>query len=125
MPQGVFRQALRAQPVASENVLQHLTCLVRLYSKRLYELRTLDVSSRVRAELLRLAIPDKGESNTAIIDPMPTHSTIANRVLTRREAVARELSSLARHGFIERNAKALCIRDLSALEAMVDRSLGE
>jgi CRP/FNR family cyclic AMP-dependent transcriptional regulator len=125
MPQAVFRQALRVQPVASEDVLQHLTCLVRLYSRRLYELRALDVSSRVRAELLRLAIPSEEENNTATIDPAPTHSTIANRVLTRREAVARELSSLARRGLIERNAKALFIRDISALKAMVDRSLGE
>jgi CRP/FNR family cyclic AMP-dependent transcriptional regulator len=125
MPQAVFRQALRDHPTAAEEVLMHLTCLVRLYSKRLYELRALDVPSRVRAELLRLASPCEGENNTATINPIPTHTAIANRVLTRREAVARELSKLARQGLIERKPQALLIRDVNALEALVEQALGE
>ena len=125
MPQAIFRQALRDHRAASEEVLKHLTCLVRLYSKRLYELRALDVPSRVRAELLRLASPCNGNNNTATISPIPTHSAIANRVLTRREAVARELSKLARQGLIERKPRALLIRDVNALKAMVQQSLGE
>ena len=125
MPQALFRQALRVHPAASEEVLKHVTCLVRLYSKRLYELRALDVPSRVQAELLRLANPCKGKNNTATINPIPTHSAIANRVLTRREAVARELSKLARQGLIERKPKAILIRDVNALEVMVQQALGE
>lgn len=125
MPQAVFRQALRVHPAASERVLDHLTCLVRLYSKRLYELRALDVPSRVRAELLRLANPCEAKDNTAMIDPMPTHSNIANRILTRREAVARELSNLARQGLVERKSQTLLIHNVNALEAMVEQSLGE
>lgn len=125
MPQATFRQALRAHPDACERVLDHLTCLVRLYSKRLYELRALNVPARVRAELLRLANPSASNGNTAIIDPMPTHSNIANRILTRREAVARELSKLARQGVVERHPQSLLIRDVNALESMVEQSMGE
>jgi CRP/FNR family cyclic AMP-dependent transcriptional regulator len=72
-----------------------------------------------------LANPCKGKNNTATINSIPTHSAIANRVLTRREAVARELSRLARQGLIERKPEALLIRDVNALDAMVRQALGE
>ena len=54
MPESAFREAIRNHPAVAEAVLLRLTRLVRLYSQRLYEMRTLDVQSRIRAELVRL-----------------------------------------------------------------------
>ena len=125
MPEAAFREAIRNHPSVAEAVLQRLTQLVRLYSQRLYEMRTLDVQSRIRAELLRLAEDSLGEDNTATISPLPTSADIAARVNTRREAVSRELASLTRRGLIERHQRSLMIRDFAGLNRLVESILGE
>ena len=125
MPESAFREAIRNNPVVAEAVLQRLTRLVRLYSQRLYEMRTLDVQSRIRAELIRLAESSVGEDNTATISPLPTSADIAARVNTRREAVSRELADLTRRGLIERRQRSLTIRDFAGLNRLVESMLGE
>jgi CRP/FNR family cyclic AMP-dependent transcriptional regulator len=125
MPEAAFRDAIRNHPPVAEAVLQRLTRLVRLYSQRLYEMRTLDVQSRIRAELVRLAEDSLGEDNTATIAPLPTSADIAARVNTRREAVSRELASLTRRGLIKRHQKTLVIRDFAGLNRLVESELGE
>jgi CRP/FNR family cyclic AMP-dependent transcriptional regulator len=125
MPETAFREAIRNHPPVADAVLQRLTRLVRLYSQRLYEMRTLDVQSRIRAELVRLAEGSLGEDNTASISPLPTSADIAARVNTRREAVSRELASLTRRGLIKRHHKTLTIRDFAGLNRLVESMLGE
>ncbi len=125
MPEAAFREAIKKHPSVAEAVLQRLTHLVRLYSQRLYEMRTLDVQSRIRAELLRLAEGSRGEDNTATISPLPTSADIAARVNTRREAVSRELASLTRRGLIKRHQRSLTIRDFAGLNRLVESILGE
>ena len=125
MPEAAFREAIRNHPSVADGVLQRLTRLVRLYSQRLYEMRTLDVQSRIRAELVRLGEVSLGEDNTASISPLPTSADIAARVNTRREAVSRELASLTRRGLIKRHHKSLTIRDFAGLNRLVESMLGE
>lgn len=125
MPETAFRDSIRRHPPVADAVLQRLTRLVRLYSQRLYEMRTLDVPSRIRAELVRLAQASVGDDNTATISPLPTSADIAARVNTRREAVSRELASLTRRGFIKRHQKTLLIRDFAGLNGLVESMLGE
>jgi CRP-like cAMP-binding protein len=125
MPEAAFREAIRNHPSVADAVLQRLTRLVRLYSQRLYEMRTLDVQSRIRAELVRLAEGTVGEDNTASISPLPTSADIAARVNTRREAVSRELASLTRRGLIKRHQKTLTIHDFAGLNRLVESMLGE
>jgi CRP-like cAMP-binding protein len=125
MPETAFRVAIRNHPSVADAVLQRLARLVRLYSQRLYEMRTLDVQSRIRAELVRLAEDSVGEDNTAVISPLPTSADIAARVNTRREAVSRELASLSRRGLIERHQKSLTICDFAGLNQLVESMLGE
>lgn len=125
MPETVFRAAIKNHPSVADAVLQRLAGLVRLYSQRLYEMRTLDVQSRIRAELVRLAEDSLGEDNTATISPLPTSADIADRVNTRREAVSRELASLTRQGLIERHQRSLLIRDFAGLNRLVESMLGE
>jgi CRP/FNR family cyclic AMP-dependent transcriptional regulator len=125
MPETAFRAAIRNHPSVADAVLQRLARLVRLYSQRLYEMRTLDVQSRIRAELVRLAEDSVDEDNTATISPLPTSADIAARVNTRREAVSRELASLTRRGLIERRQRSLRIRDFAGLNRLVESMLGE
>jgi CRP/FNR family cyclic AMP-dependent transcriptional regulator len=125
MPEAAFQEAIRNHPLVADAVLQRLARLVRLYSQRLYEMRTLDVQSRIRAELIRLAEDSLGDDNTATISPLPTSADIAARVNTRREAVSRELASLTRRGLIKRQQKSLLIRDFAGLNQLVESMLGE
>jgi DNA-binding Lrp family transcriptional regulator len=76
------------------------------------------VRNRVHAELVRLA-RDHGGSE-ALIRPAPTHSEIASRISTHREAVTRELSRLEGLGIIAREGRTLRVKDLARLEAMVE-----
>jgi hypothetical protein len=89
------------------------------------EFSTLDVPNRIRAELLRLARKSSPGQNTAVIFPIPTHTAIANRISTHREAVTRELSNLCRAGLLERHDGILVIRDVEKLSAIVSDVLGE
>ncbi len=61
-------------------------------------------------------------SGEAVISPPPTHQEIADRVSTRREAVARELKQLERDGHLRRRRGALVIADAAALAEMVEKA---
>jgi predicted transcriptional regulator len=90
-----------------------------------YEFSTLAVNNRIQAELLRLASLGQREGNSARLEPAPTHSEIASRISTHREAVSRELNRLSRIGIIERQHGALIVRDLGRLAAMLHEMTGE
>jgi len=59
------------------------------------------------------------------ISPAPTHTEIASRVSTHREAVTRELTRLSRIGLIERERNALLVKDVERLAEMVHAATGE
>ncbi len=48
--------------------------------------------------------------------PEPTHTEIASRISTRREAVSRELNQLSRAGVVQRRSGTLVVRDVERLE---------
>jgi CRP/FNR family cyclic AMP-dependent transcriptional regulator len=106
-------------------VLQHLTRLVRSLSTRVYEFSTLAVQNRIHAELLRLAREGEAAERGVLIAHPPTHSEIASRISTHREAVTRELNRLAKLGIVERRGTALLIADLGRLARMVAEATGE
>ena len=51
--------------------------------------------------------------------PPPTHSELAARVSSHREAVTRELGALKRAGLIERRRGAIALLDAERLRLMV------
>ena len=123
MPASVFWDLLHRQSGVADAMLKRLVANIRRLTGRVFEFSTLAVRNRIHAELLRLArgsgkaVP-KGEQSVTIT-PVPTHSDIASRVSTHREAVTRELNELARNGLIERRGNALVIRDIGELERLV------
>jgi CRP-like cAMP-binding protein len=112
---------VRAHPDVAENLLRHLAGLVRSLSERVVDFSTLGVQNRIQAELLRMAREAGVTNGQALITPLPRHADIASRVSTNREAVARELSRLAKLGIVERHADALAVRDIDQLIEMVDK----
>jgi len=124
VPPAVFWRLVREEPAVAERVLRRLAGLVRILSERVIDLSTLGVQNRIHAELLRLARAAGASGNIVRIDPAPKHADIASRVSTYREQVTRELSALVRRGILERGERALVIRDIAALERLVEEVRG-
>ncbi len=86
-----------------------------------YEFSTLIVRRRLILELLRRAEERNEAGHQARIDPAPTHFELAASISTHREAVSREMSTLAKRGLIERRGRSLMLRDLAALEMLAGK----
>ena len=120
MSPETFRELVDEEPLVRDRVLQALAGLVRSLSERVMELSTLGVQNRIHAELLRLARQSGQRGPEARITPPPRHADIASQVSTYREQVTRELSELARQGLLAKEDGALVLRDVHALERMVE-----
>jgi CRP-like cAMP-binding protein len=125
MSAGTFLSLLRTEPAVTLAVLAQLVRRTRAVTRRVYEVSTLHVNTRIQAELLRLASLAPREGKSARIVPLPTHAEIASRVSTHREAVTRELNRLAQIGLIERRTDALLVGDVDRLAQMVHEATGE
>jgi CRP/FNR family transcriptional regulator, cyclic AMP receptor protein len=125
LPGAAFRELIEKEPVVAQAMLPQLVSKIRALTTRVYEFSTLVVSNRIQAELLRLAIDAPRSGSCARIAPAPTHTEIASRVSTHREAVTRELARLSRLGLIEKEKNALVVKDLERLTEMVHAATGE
>jgi CRP/FNR family transcriptional regulator, cyclic AMP receptor protein len=125
LPGAAFRELIRSEPVVAQALLPHFVTTIRALTTRVYEFSTLAVSNRIQAELLRLARLTEADGKSARIAPAPTHTEIASRVSTHREAVTRELARLSRIGLIERQRNALLVKDVERLAEMVHAATGE
>ncbi len=124
MSADMFWEILRAYPDAAARLIKDLTSSVRALTERVFEFSVLAVNNRIHAELLRLAQDHMTGENVAVIDPVPTHAEIANRISTRREAVTRELNQLSRAGVIQRRSDTLVVRDVERLRRLVQEVVG-
>jgi CRP/FNR family transcriptional regulator, cyclic AMP receptor protein len=125
LPAEAFRELLRTEHGVAQALLPQLVRKIRALTTRVYEFSTLAVKNRIQAELLRLARLAHGDGRRARIVPAPTHSEIASRVATHREAVTRELNRLARMGLIERTSGALVVEDVERLAELVHTATSE
>jgi CRP-like cAMP-binding protein len=125
MSAAAFREILHQEPAVMLALLMQFVTKIRTLTTRVYEFSALAVSNRIQAELLRLANLAPREGNDARIAAAPTHSEIASRISTHREAVTREFNRLARMGIIERKGGALIVKDVRRLAAMVHEVTGE
>lgn len=122
MSPGFFQELMENDPAFMGAVLNHLVGLLRALTSRIVEFSTLPVKNRIHSELLRMA--RESRDNAHSISPAPTHSEIAQRISTHREAVSREISRLKRRGIIERRGRVLAVRDVEQLQRMVDEASG-
>jgi CRP-like cAMP-binding protein len=125
LPGAAFRDLIVSEPAVAQAMLPQLVMKIRALTTRVYEFSTLAVSNRIQAELLRLASMAARDGKCVRISPVPTHTEIASRVSTHREAVTRELTRLSRIGLIERERNALLVKDVERLAEMVHAATGE
>jgi CRP-like cAMP-binding protein len=119
-----FTDLLARYPQVSAATLHKMAAMVRSLCERVYNYSALDVTRRVRAELLRLAcsLPrsDRTQAVPGEIKNMPKHQELANRLATHREAVSRELTALEKAGIIARHKDSVLIHDIETLQYMVN-----
>jgi len=120
-----FLDVVHTYPRVSAKLMQALVRQIRELSARVFEFNALCVNNRIQVELLRCATSAAADGNQRLITPVPTHTEIASRVSTHREAVTREMSRLAKQGLLERAKDALIVKDFSQLQALVEQSLGK
>lgn len=87
----------------------------QILMEQVVELTTFDVSQRIRSELMRLCRKHARLDGSASIHPIPTHSDIALRIGTYREAVSRTMSHLQYAGIIIREDDRLLVPDIAKL----------
>ena len=114
-----YWRLINLYPSVAAATLKRLAGLVRFLVDRVYQYGALDVNSRIRMEILRLAEENRLEEDMVSIQNFPTHKEIANRVNTHREAVTRELNELSRLGIIKQNQRVLTVLDLSKLAELL------
>ena len=119
-----FQNLIYSNRQIAEIIFKRLTGQIRRLTERIYDYSTLTVRNRIHAELLRLAKNHMTSANTALISPVPTQAEIANLVSTHREAVSRELNSLARNKLIKRQKHDLYILDVEKLTQAVNDARG-
>lgn len=120
MPAHVFVEAMFSHRPLCEAVVSTLIARLRAMSGRVGELGALNVRTRVHAELLRLARPDRDDPRRAVIVTPPNQSELAARINTRRETVSREINAMERGGLIERRRGAIVITDVLRLSAAIE-----
>ena len=125
LSQEGFHEMLMAYPQIPVRILKDLAKIVRISTDRIMDLSTLGANNRVHAELLRLAVKNLSDDDTAHISPIPIHGDIASRVSTTRETVARVFSDLTRERILKRDSDALIILNIKKLTQIVQEVRGE
>ena len=95
-----------------------MTAVVRRLGDRIFEYSTLDVSRRIKLELLRLARENLDYDGVARF-PKPPQADLASRLTCNREAISREYAVLEKEGVLSRKRGKLVVEDISRLESMV------
>jgi len=118
-----FMACVESSPVAALWLARRLALEVRRLTERVFELSALNVQARLHCELLRMA---RGDGAVATRIPRaPTHAELANRIGTHREAVTREMRSLAQMNIIRNHRRSLEFLDIPELERAVFRAVGQ
>lgn len=116
-----FRQLIHDYAEVCDAVMLRLVGMVRRHMGRVYEYGTTTVAVRVRLELLRMCSEHHTGSPHVEIKDAPTHSDIASRIGSHREAVTRELKVLEKMGVITWRPRAHIIHNVAQLTELVDQ----
>jgi CRP-like cAMP-binding protein len=120
-----FLTCLTSSPDAGMWFARRMVSEVRRLTDKVFELSALSVQARLLCELLRLArAADCSGASMVTIRPAPTHAVLASRIAAQREAVSRELQTLAGRGLLRHDRRTLEFPDLEALEREVARVVG-
>lgn len=113
--QDVFLSMIDMLPHFRMRMLRLFAARIRELTRRVYEITGLDVESRVRTYLARMAM-DAGVFHTGgALTDVPTHAEIAGSIGANREAVSRAISKLKKSGIIESKRNFIRIKSSEVL----------
>lgn len=111
IPASIFRESVTNDPQVALALIELLIEKNRTLTERMHEFGTLAVRFRIQSELLRLAEAATDDEATSVEFEIPTHSELANRICTHREAVTKELNYLVSTNQIEVERGTVIVRD--------------
>lgn len=123
-PADAFLALMARNGAFATAVSAHLARTVVSLTDRVFELAALEVRFRIYAELLRLAASGDQTSEGLLIRNAPTHEAIAAAVGAQREAVTRELRTLASEGLLRQTKREVLLLDIERLRELVRRRAG-
>jgi CRP-like cAMP-binding protein len=95
---------------------------VTMFSEDGREIAYRDIApGEIFGELLRRAEEIGSVNGQVSLSPAPTHFELAASISTHREAISREMSTLAKRGLIERRGRRLILHDLALLEGLASK----
>ena len=115
-----FRSLALANSAVGDALLRYLAKQVRHLTDRVFHLSTWTVKFRLYAELLKLGNHVQSSTEQIVIKNFPTHSEIASRISTHREAVSKELSQLSKDGVIKQTGRTMVLLKPEVLESVLD-----
>jgi CRP-like cAMP-binding protein len=118
VPSDVARRVLESDPQAVLAAARELAAQVRRLTGTMGDLVFLDLPRRV-AKLL-LSRSTTRSDGTVVSDLGASQSVVATQLGVSRQSVNKALSGLARHGWIEVDAKSVVLRDPAALQRFVE-----
>jgi CRP/FNR family cyclic AMP-dependent transcriptional regulator len=116
-----FIAFLRDTPSAGLWIARQLSMRVRDLTAKIFELTTMAVNTRLHRELMRLGLESGVAADAAVIDRFPTHSDLASRIGTHREAITRELGLLHKEKIIRQVGRRMHILSVERLQQMIAR----
>jgi len=119
-----FASLMSRNPRLSAEVARKMCESIRTLCDRVYELSAMPVARRIDLELYRLAASHSEDGVSAILDEMPRHVEIANRVNTQRESVTKHFTRLRKHGVIIKKKGKVVIPDIELLRQSSYESSG-
>lgn len=124
LPAVAFMRLVTEEGSVALSLLRRLARIIRDNDEKITELATIGAMQRVYRELLRLARPCREPGSVGLlVDPLPTQETLAARLGTTRETVARVLAQLARARITERHGRRLAIHMPDQLEVLAGRDV--
>lgn len=113
---------LMSEPLVLRAFIVRLSSLAVTLARRMVNLGTLSVRSRLHALLLERAELAGEDQGQALLAPAPRQTDLALMLASSREEVAREMSRLVRLGLLRREGRNLRICHVEGLRVLLEEA---
>lgn len=121
IPRQTFNMFMKNHPDTAMQVVELLSCRLRVLGHMLLNLASDDVTSRIIKLILRLSIRGGNQGSNSISLEIPlTHQEIAEMIGASRQTVTSVLSKLRRQGVLNVVQHRIQIQDKEKLNKMID-----
>ena len=117
LPKATANELMTKHPLVAERVMRHLCKIIRDASKMHAALSVARAHARIFS-VLNNTVTVQPDSQTAVIENMPTQQTLAMMANVSRESVSRALQLLIKQGVVEKDHRRLIVLQPTVLKNM-------